>query len=163
MMKEEYQKMLYAEEMRVNMMLRSALPGTETYSHLLNDWLRLCDRLDYDGVQTPVQASALGQTVATTTPSEMVEPEPEPESELELEPESEPEHEPEQDEAPTVLTREYVHGRLLAASGKGVLIQPIIRSLVPEGKAVKFSSIPAERYSELVDLLMKAEVEVDAG
>ena len=50
-------------------------------------------------------------------------------------------------------TREEVRAVLDEAKNRGTILRPIIEKFVPEGAPVKFSSIPAARYKELVEEL----------
>ena len=56
-----------------------------------------------------------------------------------------------------VLTKDTVRARLQGASEKGVHIQPIIAKFVPEGKPVRFSSVPESEYTALVKELYDAQ------
>lgn len=56
-----------------------------------------------------------------------------------------------------VLSKEVVRARLQGASEKGVHIQPIIAKFVPEGKPVRFSSVPESSYNALVKELYDAQ------
>lgn len=53
-------------------------------------------------------------------------------------------------------TREEVRAVLDEAKNRGTILRPIIEKFVPEGAPVKFSSIPASRYKELVEELNNA-------
>lgn len=53
-------------------------------------------------------------------------------------------------------TKESVRGMLAEASHNGVMIQPIIEKFVPEGRPIKFSEIPQNKYPELVEELNNA-------
>ena len=53
-------------------------------------------------------------------------------------------------------TREEVRAVLDEAKNRGTILRPIIEKFVPEGAPVKFSSIPAARYKELVEELNNA-------
>ena len=56
-----------------------------------------------------------------------------------------------------VYTKESVRGILTDASTRGVSIQPIIAKFVPQGKPLKFSNIPPERYPDVVKELKNVE------
>lgn len=53
-------------------------------------------------------------------------------------------------------TREEVRAVLDEAKNRGTILRPIIEKFVPAGAPVKFSSIPASRYKELVEELNNA-------
>lgn len=61
--------------------------------------------------------------------------------------------EPEPSAPITEYTVEYVRGLLSEVSRAGTPVQPLVKKYTPEDKPVKFSSIPAEKYPELVEEL----------
>ena len=54
------------------------------------------------------------------------------------------------------LTKEYVRSLLQEKAASGVVIEPFIAALVPEGKPVKLSSIKQADYGKLVEALNNA-------
>lgn len=56
-----------------------------------------------------------------------------------------------------VLTKDVVRARLQGASEKGVHIQPIIAKFVPDGKPIRFSSVPESDYTALIKELYDAQ------
>ena len=56
-----------------------------------------------------------------------------------------------------VLTKDVVRARLQGASEKGVHIQPIIAKFVPDGKPIRFSSVPESEYTALIKELYDAQ------
>ena len=53
-------------------------------------------------------------------------------------------------------TQDEVRASLQAAAQRGVKIEPIVKQFTPEGKPVKFSSIPESAYAELMEVLNDA-------
>lgn len=54
------------------------------------------------------------------------------------------------------LTKEYVRSLLQEKAASGVIVEPFIAKLVPEGKPVKLSSIKVADYGKLVEALNNA-------
>lgn len=63
----------------------------------------------------------------------------------------------EQPTEPKEYTSEEVRSLLADITSQGVLVRPIIEKYVPEGKPVKFSSIPKDKYPALVKELEDAK------
>ena len=66
--------------------------------------------------------------------------------------EEKPKEEPEKKKKAkkSALTSEEVRALIANASANGIVIKPIIQKFVPDGKPIKFSSIPQDAYAELV-------------
>lgn len=111
---------------RIKLALRKAEPGTEEYGVLLS-------QLDL--------ASYLVATESGTTEAKPIN--------------EKPKAEPIPAE-PTALTAEVVRERLKTAAKNGVVIQPIVEKYVPEGKPKKFSSVPVDKYPELMEEINNA-------
>ena len=128
-MKQEYE--------RIKEALRAATPGTEEYRELLAQAALITTLLSHEAPY-----SEAGITTTTYVP---------PEAPVLV-------AIPEEPQPPFVadLTAESVRDRLKTAAAHGILIQPIIAKFVPEGKPQKFSSVPADKYAELMEELNNA-------
>ena len=85
----------------------------------------------------PVPVAPVEEPVAEPAPT-AEEPTPAPEPEA-----------PVEEEKPKTL-KEIARDKLMQARDAGVIVRPIIEKFVPEGKPVRFSSIPAASYEAFI-------------
>lgn len=126
------------EYVRIKEALRATMPGTEEYRELLEQATLLAALLP---IEAPCSDVAIATATTYVTPEAPV---------LVTVPEDT------QPDTPVELTAEAVRDRLKIAAANGILIQPIIAKFVPDGKPQKFSSVPADKYAELMEELTNA-------
>ena len=149
------QKLIETETARLLTVLPTLEPGTERYGNVLknlHDLIFMSHDLRWmarDEEPVNVQAAPAASLPWEEPIAPMQMPE-----EKSIIPKEEPIVIKHVDE---VLTKDVVRARLQGASEKGVHIQPIIAKFVPEGKPVRFSSVPESEYTALVKELYDAQ------
>lgn len=152
--KEKMIPVLDAELDRVTGALQATSPLAESYTRIAENlrtlfWMYrdILSESRYDCIQPEdVAESEVVEAVVVPPMADVPE-------ETKEETKEEPKEEPiaEVDATDKASVRAF----LSKASASGVQIKPVISQFTPEGKDIKFSSIPADKYPELVEAIKK--------
>lgn len=147
---------LIAEKVRAVRALADLPVHSEEYGRVLDALVKIIDL-----VQDKATSGFLGNTnyAAGVTPvAPVVTPEPQPEQEPEGDTEEAPEAKPKKTKTKVIdnsPTRTQVREAILALKNDGVAVRPIIEMFTPDGKDVSFSSIPEDKYPEVMEEIAK--------
>lgn len=136
---------------RAVFVLKATRPESNDYGTTLNNlrelfWLKM--QME---IENPMPLSTIAQPLETESP---MEEKAEPVASFQSEPVGEPE--PEIVVETVDITYEDLRAAVKEKAASGKPMQPVIEKYVPEGKPVRLSSVPKERYAELMKELYNA-------